>query len=66
MHEMPAIRLSGSPGQRTVALSINGRTTMTTALRFEFLDNTLFMLLLFVPVNLLLAGALALATAAAH
>ena len=39
---------------------------MTRQLRFEFIDNTLFMLLLFFPVNLLLVGALALATASAH
>jgi hypothetical protein len=39
---------------------------MTTLPRLGFIDNTLFMLLLFAPINLLLAGALALATAAAR
>jgi len=38
---------------------------MANAPRFEFLDNTLFFILLFVPINLLLAGALALAAGAA-
>jgi hypothetical protein len=39
---------------------------MTTTLRFQFLDNALFLLLVFAPVNVLLAGALALAAAGAQ
>jgi hypothetical protein len=66
MHGMPVIRLSG-PGLRfKVAVLSHRRTHMKTTLRFEFIDNTLFLLLLFVPVNVLLAGALALAAATAH
>ena len=36
---------------------------MKTAPRSEFLDNTLFLLIIFTPVSVLLAGALALAMA---
>jgi hypothetical protein len=38
---------------------------MNTPLRFGFFDNTLYLLILFLPVSLLLGGALARATVAA-
>lgn len=37
---------------------------MNTVSRFEFLDNTLFLITIFAPINLLLASALARATLA--
>jgi hypothetical protein len=66
MHGMPAFRLSEGIWWRKVVVLAYWRTTMNTDTRFEFLDNTLFLILLFVPVNLLLAGAMALATASAQ
>lgn len=66
MRQMPLIRLPDALDGRKVAVLSQRRNAMTTKLNFEFLDNTLYLLLLFVPVNLLLAGAVALATAPAQ
>ena len=63
---MPVIRLSEGGARFKVVVLSHGRTTMKTTNRFEFLDNTLFLFLLFVPINVLLASALALATVSAH
>ena len=62
---MLQIRLSGILAWGKVAPLPTRRHVMANAPRFEFLDNTLFFILLFVPINLLLAGALALAAGAA-
>jgi hypothetical protein len=60
---MPAFRLSGFVGRFKVAVLSHRRPHMKTAPRSEFLDNTLFLLIIFTPVSVLLAGALALAMA---
>jgi threonine/homoserine/homoserine lactone efflux protein len=69
MHKMLAIRLSAPGPWRKVALSCSTttqrRTTMKTAAGSQFFDNTLYLLVIFIPTSLLLATALATATVAA-
>jgi hypothetical protein len=65
MHAIPSIRLFRSATTRKVAALVQRRFTMNTtsrfAPRFELLDDLLFLVALFVPVSLLLAGSFALA-----
>jgi hypothetical protein len=65
MHAIRSIRLLRAVTTRKVAALVQRRFTMNNTPRFtprfEFLDDLLFLLALFVPVSLLLAGSFALA-----
>ena len=61
MYPIPAFRLLRDLNSRKLALLDRGRLIMDSTPHFRFLDDVLFLLALFVPVSVLLAGSLALA-----
>jgi hypothetical protein len=65
MHPMMSIRLWQRLGRRTVATLTQRRLAMNTPPRFRSFDEALFLLVLFLPVSLLLAGSMTLVAASA-
>jgi hypothetical protein len=60
MHPLQLFRLSPPPAARTMAQLTNRSAQMTTSL-FAKLDDILFLLVVFVPVSVVLAGSFPLA-----
>jgi hypothetical protein len=61
MRPIPSFRLLRTSNSRKLVLLDRGRRIMNFTPRFRFLDDVLFLLALFVPVSVLMAGSLALA-----
>ncbi len=59
MYQISSFRLSPVTRARKVALFVNRRYQMNRQSKFDFIDSSLFLFVLFLPVTVLFASALA-------